>query len=651
MMSPVRRALIIAATALAGAIAASEAAADRPAGNTFSWGQELRQQKLPGWRPNRNPVSPKRWTALTNANLLTAGQNGLWFSGSAALPFDLPIRDTEPIAEWFTRANYRRLHRLTGIKFDVNWELRVAQLAKDRKLHRAWNIRNRIPARRYLMFGPGWQATAKREIRRIVPRHRNFAFANYYTGVDEPMAFPPTGPAERSALGRRVLQDVQAQYGWPAPSGNLGPSTDPVEGLKWLAWNRYSGQRYFAARKELADLIHRLDPAGLVSPNSYAFIDGFIPWDYTQLAAFADVVELDPYVSYDEAKNPGRGRYNHGFGTKLMSDLTGKRVRTIVQAFPYQGYDPTAADVWTWSSQALRAGGTDLSLYGETNPRFTRPLVYRAMLDIANTMRTARLPAPPVDPATLVVYATASEAQGQPGIPFAERPRSRADALYTTYAALGELAGSAFTFDADTRLTSDRSRLAGARTVWLPRADTLDRPFADALVAWVRAGGTLIVTDPDAFTRAPDGSPLAEIRAALIGASLDPAQRSAPISVATNAFASTIPSRTLTVPTQVSSSRAFGPLPADATAVGTYPDGSVAILRRSVGAGQVVAFAGQVMFPATLDSPGGLVDLAGGLARWRGSSVGLPVWRYELPGHPEPGRLPWRTAISPGYAP
>ncbi len=622
-------------------------APDRPAGAAFSWGQELRQQKVPGWRPNRNPYSAAAWTRLVQSILQTAGRNGLWFSGSAALPFDLPIRDTEPVAGWFTRANYLRLHRRTGIKFDVNLELKVAKLARDRKLHRSWNIRLTIPARRYNILSPGWQATALREITRIVPKHRGLPYRNYYTGVDEPMVFPPLGPAEKTPFARRFVAQVQARHGQPAPRADASRTTDPAEGLKWLAFNRYTGERYFALRKEQADLIHRLDPAGMVSPNSYAFIDGFIPWDYTELTTFADVVELDPYVTDDEKKYPGRGRYNHGFGTKLMSDLTGKRIRTIVQAFPYQGYDPSPEDVWTWSVQALRAGATDLSLYGENSPRFTRPRVYRAMLDIARNMRGARLPAAPTDPSHLVVYATASEGQGQPSAALAVRPRTLANELYTTYSVLGELARSAFSFDADTRLVREPARLAAARTIWLPRGETLDRPFADALVTWVRAGGTLIVTDPQAFTRAPDGSTLADVRQALVGADAVPAA-GAQISVAAGGLGAGLPPRVLTVPVAPAGGGAFAAVPAGATVVATNLDGSPAILRRAVGAGQVLAFAGEVMFPATLDAPGDLVELARAMLAWRGVPVGVPAWSYELPGNPAPGRLPWPTAVRPG---
>ena len=141
-----------------------------------------------------------------------------------------------------------------------------------------------------------------------------------------------------------------------------------------------------------ARLIRRLDPGARVSPNDFGFIDGFIPWDYTRLGAFADVVEADPYVSYPERDRAGRGRYNPGFGAKLLSDLTGARTRIVVQAFDYSRYRPTPGDLWTWSAQALRAGATDLSFFASDNPRFTNRRLYDAMLAIAR--RRPRHPPP-----------------------------------------------------------------------------------------------------------------------------------------------------------------------------------------------------------------------------------------------------------------
>ena len=642
-------------SAIVGVLALSAPAmaadpADRPMGAVFSWGYELRQKNLPAWRPTRNPFSQPAWARRVNGILRTSGQNGLWFSGSTALPFDLPINKVEPTKGWFNAPNYLRLYRETGVKFDVNWELRVADLAKRRKLHTSWNIKLKIPARRYNMLSPGWQQTALREIRRIVPKTRKLPYRNYYTGVDEPMVFPPFGPATTSALGKRFLAEVQGRYGQPAPAGDAPPTDDPQEGLKWLAFNRYTGERYFALRAEQARLIKQLDPTAMVSPNSLAWINGFIPWDYSKFAEFADVIELDPYTSYDEATTPGRGRYNHGFGTKLMSDLTGKRIRTIVQAFPYQGYDPVPADVWTWATQALRAGATDLSLYAENNPIARRPKVYAAMLDIARSLRGTRLPAPPVDSTQVVVYATASEGQGQPNLKIGERPRTLANQLYTTYSVLGELNHSAFVFDADTRLTSDPSRLARARTVWLPRGETLDRSFAHALLTWVQGGGTLIVTDTDAFTRTPDGGSLADIREAVIGSGAAPVA-DGPITVGADAIGPGAPARPLSVPVRAGASGRFTQLPPGAEVLGTNPDGSPAVIRRVVGAGRVVAVAGDVMYPGTLDAPQDLVTFVGALQSWVGAATGVTSWRYEIPGNPAPGRLPWPKAVRPVYGP
>jgi len=51
-------------------------------------------------------------------------------------------------------------------------------------------------------------------------------------------------------------------------------------------------------------------------------------------------MECDPYASSAERER-GRGVFNHGFGAKFMSDLTGKPVRIVAQAFDYAGYQMT----------------------------------------------------------------------------------------------------------------------------------------------------------------------------------------------------------------------------------------------------------------------------------------------------------------------
>ncbi|MGD9572196.1 MAG: beta-galactosidase [Thermoleophilia bacterium] len=639
--------------AAAGAASAAPATGDRPAGTVSSWGHELNQNELPRWNPDRGRplIAPRTWYRTVDGILDEAGRNGLWFSGPSALPFPpLPLSPLEPVG-WRTPARFRAQNLRTGLRWDVALEVWAARRALDRGA----TVSDPTAAetaytRRLSLLDPAYRRAALREIRRIVPRVRNRGIVNMYTGSDEPVTIIPRGRARQSAFGRGLARQFRAATGRRLPDPASRPSRAVRAGLDQLAWSRFSGNRFFGMKAEQARLIKRLDPSAVYSPNDYGFIDGFIPWDYTRLASLADVAEADPYVSFPERDRAGRGRYNPGFGAKLLSDLSGKRTRIIVQAFEYSRYQPVVGDLWTWSAQALRAGATDLSFFASDNPRFTNRRLYDGMLAVASAVRGARLPAPPTDPEHLVLYATASEGQGQPHRAGNVRYRTTGDELYTTYALLGELGGGAFSFDADTRLLREPARLAAAKSIWLPRAETLDAPVAAALAAWVRAGGTLIVTDPDAFTRTPQGASLTAVRDELVGAPLGPVRTGSMLEVQPGALGANAPDDLLSVPIDSSRRRAFASLPAGADVVARFIDGAPAVIARRVGAGRVLAFAADPMAPGVLDDPIDLVRLVRAVHAWAGGSLDHPAWSYRLPGDPDPAREPWEGAVPPAAA-
>ena len=660
MGAPVPRPLpaILAAAALAlttGAVAAAPAAAaDRPAGSVTDWSHELNQEQHPRWREaTAPPFRPAVWRRMMDEVLTTAGSNGLWFGGVSALPFPpLPLSPKETTG-WRTPRNFMAKYRATGLKWDVAVEVWAARNALNSKRAVVSDPKTLAWTRRLSLLDPAYRTAALKEIRRIVPTVRNKPYVNYYTGSDEPFPVLPRGKARRTPFGRSLAADFRRATGYTLPDPLAKRSSSQAERLRWTNWSRYSGRRFFAMKAEQARLIKRLDPAAVVNPNDYGFIDGFIPWDYSRLAEFADVVEADPYVSYPERDRAGRGRYNPGFGAKLMSDLTGKRTRIVVQAFNYSRYTPTSADLWTWTAQALRAGATDISFFASDNPRFTRPRFYQAMLDVARSLRGARLPAPPTDPRQLVLYSTASEGQAQPDRVGDPRYRTSGDAIYTTYSLLGELEHASFSFDSDERLMREPQRLAAARTVWMPRGSVLDAPFADQLVAWVRAGGTLIVTDPDAFTTTPAGTrhpSLAAQRDALIGASVGPVRTGTVLEVQPGALGAGVPDDLLDIPIDSPNPRAFASVPADATVVARFLDGAPAAILRQVGAGRVLAFSADPMAPGVLDGPMDLARFVGDVHEWAGGTLGDPAWTYRIPGDPDPGRLPWPDAITPEAA-
>jgi Beta-galactosidase len=652
-----RPAIALAAAALALGAAASASAApatgDRPAGTVSTWGHELNQNELRGWNPKTAPlIPPRRWYRTVEGILEESGRNGLWISGPSALPFPpLPL-GKEPVG-WRTPRRFAAEFARTGLRWDVAVEVWAARRALQRR-----DVTISDPTadplaytRRLSLLDPAYRREALREIRRLVPRLRGLPYVNFYTGSDEPIALIPRGRTARSSpFGRRLARDFRRATGFALPDPAARPTSDPAAGLRWLAWSRFSGDRFFRMKEEQARLIRRLDADAVVSPNDYGFIDGFIPWDYTRLAGFADVVEADPYVSFPERDRAGRGRYNPGFTAKLLSDLTGRRTRIIVQGFDYSRYQPVPGDIWTWSAQALRAGATDLSFFASDNPRFTNRRLYQAMLDVARSLRGTRLPAPPADPEQLVLYATASEGQGQPARAGNVRYRTDGDAIYSAYSLLGELAGGAFSFDADTRLDAEPARLAAARTLWLPRADVLDAPFAGRLADWVRAGGTLVVTDPDAFTRTPAGASLAVVRDALIGAPLGPPRPGRMLTVDAGALGPGSPDDLLSIPIDAPVARAFAGVPAGAGVVARFIDGAPAAILRPVGAGRVLAFAADPMVPSALDEPLDLARLVAAVHRWAGGALDHPAWRYRIPGDPQPARLPWEDAVAPEAA-
>jgi Beta-galactosidase len=617
-------------------------------GRVFDWGHELNQEELPRWNPRTAPpIPPRRWYRTIDQILGTAGSSGLWFSGFAALPFDIPIHPKEPAA-WRSPANFARQFGRTGLSWDVNVEARAAKVALKKKSTTIVNAATKAPTRRMSLLDPAYRTAALAEIRRIVPRHAKLPYVHAYTGSDEPIVILPKGKkATASAYARRLRAEVKAGFGQALPSITRRPSRSPVEELRWLAYSRYVSDRFFDMKEEQAALIKRLDPGALVVPNDYGMIDGFMPWDYTRLADFADIVEADPYVSYAEAVTPGRGRYNPGFGAKLMADLTGRPVRIVIQAFEYARYKPQPGDLDVWTGQALRAGATHISFYALGNPRFTNRRLYDRMLDVSRRLKNTTLPAPPTDSSTLVVYATASEGQGQPARSGDARYRTSGDEIYTTYSLLGELSHGAFSFDSDTRLLAQPNRLAAARTVWLPRGDTLDRAFAERLLAWVQGGGTLVVTDPDAFTRAPDGSSLAAIRDALVGAPLGPGREGSMLLVDEGSLAPGLPADVLTLPVDSANRRAFASAPTGARVIARYADDAPAIISRSVGRGRVVAFAADLMAPQALDRPFDLVTFVTVLQRVTGGTLNHPAWRYQVPGSPQTGRPPWQGSYDP----
>ena len=165
-------------------------------------------------------------------------------------------------------------------------------------------------------------------------------------------------------------------------------------------------------------------------------------------------------------------------------------------------------DLWTWTAQALRAGRHRHQLLRLGQPAVHRPPPLRRDARHRPRLRGARLPAPPADPEQLVAVRDRERGPG------AARPRPGAsatapagDALYTTYSLLGELARRRVQL----RRRHPPGRRAGAPGggadhLAAARRHARRRRSPTGSPPGCAAGGTLVVTDPDAFTRTPSGA-------------------------------------------------------------------------------------------------------------------------------------------------
>ena len=216
---------------------------------------------------------------------------------------------------------------------------------------------------------------------------------------------------------------------------------------------------------------------------------------------------------------------------------------------------------------------------------------------------------------------------GERGAGAARSPRATcatapaATPIYTTYSLLGELEGGAFSFDADTRLVEDPARLAAAKTLWMPRGDTLDPVFAQRVADWVRAGGHPDRDRPRRLHPHPDGR--------LAGRRARHADRRAPRAAAGRhgargaARGPRAPARPTTCSPCRSTPpapRAFASVPAGASVVARFIDGAPAAILRQVGAGRVLAFSADLMAPSVLDGPLDLARFVGDIQRWAGGT-------------------------------
>ena len=484
------------------------------------------------------------------------------------------------------------------------------------------------------LVDPIYVSTAVDEIKKHAERFAGKPFVFVYCGKDEPSIAISEGPASGwGPFGKQCAKETLDDYGFgrygiPAPGDPAFLQDEANHPFRWIAFNRWMADRYAESKKTISAALKSVDPNARYIPCDFWFMTGFQPYDFALMGKYGDILECDPYGSSAERMR-GRGLYNHGFGAKFLSDISGKPVRVIVQAFDYAGYQMTPENLLDWVSQAVRCGASHISYYQMDNPRFTDPERWKMMLHLSKTLTSMNRVNLPNDPEVAILYSADSHR--------AEGPSTKANEVYTAYSLLGERVGSWFDIVDDDSLARGEKSLAKYRVVYVPLATYQRKEIARQIERFVRDGGTVVSGDPTVFSRDIDGSDLSSWRERIFGVKVIGQK----------------PRNSMLVRKSEWTEGVSGSLPIyrpigrdgwpkdngcmiekarpDVQVIGTFADGSPAITAARYGKGRAIYFAANPFVPECLFEGDRWDGLFKALQTHLGAKVDRPIWRFRLP--------------------
>jgi len=422
-------------------------------------------------------------------------------------------------------------------------------------------------------------------------------------------------PPQNYSYIHEADKEVREQFGggkWGIPHGQDDPNP-----YRWIAFNKWLNVKFHERAQRIKAIIkkHHLDikmvsfdPQSRVSGNDYSFIKD----DY-------DV------FTHQVLQPADQWRADAGFFTKYLADLTGKDIWPCVHVENY-GYATTPRETNEQLSEVFRNGGSGFHFYlpdtangdkvvGDTRlAYFGSPRRYETITNIIDLTRTMPPLKFPKNTRTAILY---NDDTLQSTFKATRLPWYATQACYSF---LGPVARSWFTFIDDSKVLSSKSLKAKYDTTYIPVA-TYQRPEIVArLRDFVRAGGTLICGDADAFGQDTLGNDTRAQRHQIFGVQTAKKIKPKVLSVRLNRKSYILP---------VSSALQLIP-DKDTKVLGKFDDGSAAITEHRLGRGKAILFASNP-FDLQLISDDDWRDFFKVWVNCYGAPIDLDIWRFQFP--------------------
>lgn len=426
---------------------------------------------------------------------------------------------------------------------------------------------------------------------------------------------------------REVNAQVKKEFGF----GKYGmpESIDDNNPYRWIAARRWVNKQICDWQKDVYDTIRSMAPElKIISIDPVA---GHKPVAFDQMSPYFDVATQQLYPPV----NPNRQQF--GFTTKMVTDLTGRPTWPCTHVENY-AYSTTLDEVSELLSEVMRSGGKGFHYWlkdehGNNAPngfmmatKWGFPERWRALCELNTLNATMNEVAVPKDPDSAILY---SEDYYQS---FPEKvvryPYIFSNEPEWAYTFFGPVARTWFKFVNDNMIAERKVDLSKFKVVTVPAAKYERRSVAEALVKYVKVGGTLIVGEPDSFVSDINGDSLADIKGKLIGSSAVAGKDQASMKFSAKCSLPRLRNRTLAI-TGIVSRLTPG---ANSEVMARFSDGSAAVLRNRVGKGSVIVFACNPFTESGIADKG-WKSFFKALAQDLGLKTDRDIWRFKFPAY------------------
>ncbi len=433
---------------------------------------------------------------------------------------------------------------------------------------------------------------------------------------------------------RQFESDAKKRYGFDKYS--LPETLAGANPFERIVVHRWILDAYNDCMRRCADVIRSIDPS--IAIVSDIEVNGIFPMTYEKTPGVYD------YVTQQLLFGGGYFRQDVAFGTKLMGDVSG----IPVMAGPHIEHyflSLNEHEVNEVLSSAFRVGAGGIKLwlcdwFGKTmTDCYGAPKRFHEIINCVrhlSTMRKLRFP----EPDTAILFSNFTRF-GR----FSWRDGGDGTEYESLFTVLGPRARSWFRFLSDQTLPAVGD-LSKYKVIYVPDARFQDQAVVDALVAYARAGGVLVLESPDAFRFDLDGTERSDFCREWTGIERQaPRPNPGAFAIAPHQDFAGLSALTSPIPSFLKNIPQVAITSANATALAAYPDGGPAVVLNRLGQGRIITFA---VNPFTQ-------DLYGNAAWWNffralqtdlGCAVDHDLWRFRFPMATTPAPAPWPVDLA-----